>query len=180
MPEFTFSLVVEGIDVDADADVSAFFEAGCDDATLAARGSQSVATFSREASSPHDALWTAIRDISSISARSRVIAVDLDLVTTADVAGRLDVSPETVRTWSGARPLRGAGPFPPVVGIVGQGVAVWRWGDIVDWLREHMPTRIDETTLPHDVVCSANAALAQDHDPMDPGFHDAPYDVSLT
>lgn len=166
MPEFTFCLVVEGLDVDADDDVSAFFDAGCHDATLEARGDQSVATFFRETASPEDALWTAVRDVSAIADHVRVVAVDLDLVSTADIAERVDVNPETVRTWSGARPLQAAEPFPPPAGVIGRGVAVWRWGDVAEWLHDHKPDVVDEITLSHGLTTAANALLATGTDGM--------------
>lgn len=160
MPEYTFSLLVHGLDVDSDRDVSTFFAAGCDDATLERRGDASVATFYRAAVSPSEALSSAIRDIKSIGKDVYFESIDPDLVSLPDIAARLDVSHETVRNWAGARPLQSAGPFPTCVGVVGQGMAIWRWADVVEWLRSHVPDRIDDLPLPRNLVLQTNAKLA--------------------
>lgn len=159
MPEFTFSLIVDGLNVDTDADVEAFFNAGCDDATLQRRGDMSVATFYRTAGDAREALCSAIRDVDGSTKSARVVEIDPDLVSTADIAHRIEASPETVRTWTGARPLQNASPFPPPIGVIGQGTAVWRWSDIAQWLHANKPDVVTDLTLPADLVARVNATL---------------------
>lgn len=49
MSEFSFSFVVSGVDTSNDEFVSTFYEAGCDDATLAVMKGFLVVSFDREA-----------------------------------------------------------------------------------------------------------------------------------
>ena len=67
---------------------------------------------------------------------ARVDRVDEELVGVPDIAARVKLNRETVRSW--ATGSRGPGGFPSPVGAVGGGdrgaAKIWRWAEVNDWL----------------------------------------------
>jgi hypothetical protein len=67
---------------------------------------------------------------------ARVDRVDEELVGIPDIAARVKLNRETVRSWASG--TRGPGDFPSPVGSVGGGdrgaAKIWRWADINAWL----------------------------------------------
>ena len=53
-----------------------------------------------------------------------------DLVGTIEIAERLDVKPQTVRTWNSSRSERTG--FPNPIGSI-SGVPIWDWLDVYLW-----------------------------------------------
>jgi hypothetical protein len=156
--EYSFSLVVSGFDVDDDAQVEAFYRHGCDDAMAEKRGDQTIVAFDRTSHCAESALWSAVADVEAAVPGARVLRVDDDLVNATDIAERVDRTPESVRQLaSGAR---GPGGFPAPVGVVGNGIKVWRWADVQQWLSAS-GLGDDELTLPVEVAADANAELAR-------------------
>jgi hypothetical protein len=70
---------------------------------------------------------------------ARVDQVDEDLVGIPDIAARVKINRETVRSW--ANGTRGPRGFPVPVGAVGGGergsAKVWKWREVNDWLDRH-------------------------------------------
>jgi hypothetical protein len=63
-----------------------------------------------------------------------------DLVTTSDIASRVGVSREAVRKWiKGSRK-----PFPIHFDTVSSDQRVWRWVEVVEWLRDAKAIDMDE------------------------------------
>lgn len=54
-----------------------------------------------------------------------------DLVSASSIAERIGVSREAVRKWVNGTHK----PFPPPLGVVGEDMRVWRWIDVLGWLR---------------------------------------------
>jgi hypothetical protein len=83
--EHEFILVLDGIsDLDRDV-VDAFFEAGCDDATIVMRAGRVSMGFTRSAPSIGAAIFSAIADIRKAGIGARVVRVE-------------EASPDTSRT----------------------------------------------------------------------------------
>lgn len=159
--EYNFALVVDGFDVDDDAQVEALYAHGCDDATAENLGDKALVTFYREACSPEAALWSGINDLHTALPACRVLRVDDQLVNASDIAERLDRTPESIRQLASGS--RGTGGFPAPAGVVGKGVKIWRWADVQPWLAQR-GLAPDEATLPAPVIADANAQLARTPD----------------
>ena len=66
MQRFTFTLVVEGRDLQADEVADALFEAGCDDALVGPSEGVQFLDFDREADSADEAVRSAVADVESV------------------------------------------------------------------------------------------------------------------
>lgn len=157
--EYTFALLVAGLDVDDDADCDAFFSAGLDDSTLEDRDGMALATFFRTADSARSALTSAITAIERDVPGATVLRIDEQLMNLNDLADRLGRTTESVRLLATA--ARGPGGFPPPAGIIGKGVRVWRWADVRPWLVQHGiadPGALSET-LPPALIAATNLQL---------------------
>lgn len=157
--EFTFAVLVEGLDVEDDAHCDAYFAGGLEDSVLEDRDGRALATFSRTAVDAASALSSAIRDIEHSVPGARVVRVDEQLMNLGDLAAHLDRTTESVRLLATA--ARGPGGFPPPVGVVGKGVRIWRWADVRPWLAEHHLTPPDDVaaTLPPELIAATNLEL---------------------
>ena len=81
--EYDFVLVLTGVEELTPDVEDAFFEAGCDDATLSIRGGHLSLDFSRVASSLKDAILSAIRDVRKAGVGVEVCRVG-DTIRTSD------------------------------------------------------------------------------------------------
>ncbi len=66
MPVHHFTLIVEGIDLQAEPTIDALFEAGCDDATVGRVDGVQYIDFDREAESLGEAIISATRDVEKV------------------------------------------------------------------------------------------------------------------
>lgn len=71
-----FTLIIDGIPDLTPAVMNAFFEAGCDDATISRQGGRVSMDFVRAASSMKEAVVTAIHDIQKAKVGARVVRVE--------------------------------------------------------------------------------------------------------
>ncbi|WP_428278591.1 helix-turn-helix transcriptional regulator [Candidatus Palauibacter sp.] len=132
MTTHSFTLIVEGVDID-DPDVfNTLYEAGCDDATIGITNGIPVMDFDREAASLHAAILSAVADAESVSGLQVVRIADLDLVSMSEIAERIGRSRECVRLW--VTGVRGPGGFPSPVNDPDSRYRFWRWSDVSDWL----------------------------------------------
>jgi len=78
----------------------------------------------------------AARRIEQCLRGSRVDRADEELVGVSDIAARVKLNRETIRSW--ATGSRGSGDFPAPVGSIGGGQRgtskIWRWAEVNDWL----------------------------------------------
>lgn len=127
-----FTLIIEtqaGLDEGLEDEL---FEAGCDDGTLSFRNGIAYLDFDREAGDLESAIISAIQQIEEAGLNIWVKRVEpSDLVTSAEIARRLDRSRQSVQQLiSGAR---GDGDFPlPVAGVTAK-TMLWSWQEVVGW-----------------------------------------------
>lgn len=148
MTTFAFGVTVSGLDLDdsrtlEDLIVSADFP-------LVASENDGVCTFDVEieAGSGEDALQAFTEYLSAFPSVS-IDRVSEDLVNTSEIASRLDVSREAVRTW--VRGVRGPSGFPLHRHVIG-GQKVWAWSTVYAWavVTRSIPSDLPE---PIDVSC---------------------------
>lgn len=131
MPNYNFTLIIEGADLQSDEAQDALFEAGGDDATFGVVDGVQFAEFDREAGSYGRALTSAIAAVQRAVKGARVVQVLDDLVTIADIADRLGRSRESIRLLIAGK--RGPGGFPAPVSSLRTRNRLWRWTDVVRW-----------------------------------------------
>lgn len=124
-----FTLIVQGLDLDDDAQGDALFER-CDDATFGDIDGVGYGDFHREADNLTEAVLGAIRDVESIPGLRVVHAEPDTLVTATEIAERLECSKEYVRLL--AKGERGS-KFPAPVSHVRGRNRLWRWADVAAW-----------------------------------------------
>lgn len=130
-----FEIVVEGLPADVDDDAfdsiaAELHERGIDDATLAESGGVTRLVFARESASFTLAVLDALRQICEAPIGLTPVRVEReDLVTGAEIAKRLGLSPETVRLHAAGK--RRGGGFPSAV--VDVPVRQWSWPQVAAW-----------------------------------------------
>ena len=110
MPNYQFTLIIEGPDLQADAIIDALFEAGCDNALVGRTDGVQYLDFDRNAPSLEDAILSAVVDVERIDAAEVVRLADAGLVSMADIATRMGRTRESVRLLIAGE--RGPGGFP--------------------------------------------------------------------
>jgi predicted DNA-binding transcriptional regulator AlpA len=159
MTTFDFVLIGSGLDPEADDFEARFFEAGCDDSTIAFQNGRIVADFSREADCLRQALVSAVRDFTAAGARVERIEPD-PLVSLADMARRSSLSRAAMTNYATGQRQSG---FPPPIAKVSSNSPLWDWAEVADWLRRH--GRLDDQAAEQaTVVRAANEALAEGGD----------------
>jgi hypothetical protein len=134
--EHDFTLVLTGVSELTQKVVDAFYEAGCDDATIASRSGRVVATFSRTAPSLKDAILSAIQSVRKAKVGADVLRVDYrSLVTQSDIARKIGRSRQLVHQYMTS--TRGPGGFPPPVCEISDGTWLWLWSEVAFWLWEN-------------------------------------------
>ena len=133
MTTFSFTLIVEGVEMDDPQVFNALYEAGCDDATIGITNGIPVMDFDRVAASFNEAILSAIADAESVDGLRVVRIADLDLVSMSEIAVRVGRSRECVRLWVLGK--RGPGGFPAPLNSPHDRYRFWRWSDVEGWLR---------------------------------------------
>jgi hypothetical protein len=144
--EWTFRLDLVGLDIDDDAGLDALYEAGCDDATFATDAGGVYAVFHRQASTPEQAVLSAIRSVEGVGGSIRVVrvAVEDDWLTAAEIAERTGRSRQNIGQL--VRGDRGPGGFPAPVARGGARSPLFSWVEVQGWLTRHMPSEAPTPT----------------------------------
>jgi len=132
MNVYEFTLVIETQASLEDGLEDALFEANCDDATLSYRKGIAYLDFDREAENLESAIISAIQQVEQTGLDIWVKRVEpSDLVTSAEIARRLDRSRQSVQQLiTGSR---GNGDFPlPVAGVTAK-TMLWSWQEVAGW-----------------------------------------------
>lgn len=155
MGAYQFSLVLSGLDVEADVAKLDAFEERVGDMTFASHAGAVNVSVERRAGSLGEAIRSAIVDVESIPG-VRVERVEPnDYVSQVEIATRLGRSRQSVsQLVSGAR---GPGGFPPPAFESGR-VALWRWSAVSAWLTAagFAPAGDEHASM---VIGAANALL---------------------
>jgi len=134
MPQFDFSLVVSGLDLDEDGFEDALFEAGCDDALVSIVKGFVVLDFARQEKNLAHAVASAIMDVESTGAH--VVRLEPDpFVTLSDIASRTNLSKQLVSLYVQGK--RGPKDFPLPSLRVSSDSPLWEWLSVARWLRKN-------------------------------------------
>lgn len=106
-----------------------------DGVTVGQISGRTVISLYTEDSSPVLAAMEAVREIRKLLAQSKVIEVDLDLVSEAGIAHRTGIAMVQIAQWVCGE--AGPGGFPEPCGFADDASGLWRWSLVAQWLAEH-------------------------------------------
>lgn len=153
---FEFSIIASGLDPEADDFESRFFDAGCDDATVAFQKGHIIVDFAREAESMDDAITSAMANVRAAGAQVDRIEPD-PLVSLSEIAERVGLTRAALTNY--AKGERGTN-FPAPVARVTSNSSLWDYAEVTEWLRANGTVSDDVVVAAH-AVRKANAALAK-------------------
>ncbi len=155
MATHSFTLIVEGPDLQSDEVVDALFNAGCDDALVGRADGVQYLDFDRQADSLEHAVLSAVADIEQVDGVEVVRIADAGLASMADIAARTGRTRESIRLLISGE--RGRGGFPAPVTDPRSRYRLWRISEVEQWLRLHTG-EIEESRDDH-VLAAINAGL---------------------
>jgi len=155
-PKFKFAVIASGLDPAEDDVFDRFYEAGCDDATIAFQNGHIIVDFTRDAASLEEAIASAIRDVAKTGAKVERIEPD-PLVSLSDMAERAGLSRAAMTNYF--KGLR-AKAFPAPVAKVTSESPLWNWATVARWMYEHRRLGRD-AAIEAEIVREANAAVAE-------------------
>jgi hypothetical protein len=129
MPTFAFSVTVSGLTNEPEQLTRLFTEAF----TIVPSEIDGVFSMSVfiSASSSEDAVHRFDCHMQEVTPEISIVRLDEDLVSTTEIAERVDASRETVRLWATGRRRQG---FPAHRIVLTGGVKLWAWADVYEWL----------------------------------------------
>ncbi|HWF00892.1 MAG TPA: hypothetical protein VG248_13925 [Caulobacteraceae bacterium] len=130
MKTFEFTVIAAGLDPHAEDFEGRFFDAGCDDATVAFQKGRILVDFARDAPSLEAAIAGAIQNVRQAGAVVERVEPD-PLVNLSDMAGRADLTRAALTNYF--KGARGKG-FPPPRARVTTDSPLWDWADVSLWL----------------------------------------------
>ena len=158
LPEstFEFAIIATGLDATADDFEARFYEAGCDDATIAFQKGVIIIDFARAAGSIGQAIASAVRDVRKAGAVVARIEPD-SLVSLSDIAARAGLSRAATSNYAAA--LRGKD-FPAPVARVLSDSPLWQWTAVARWL--YLKGKVSsEVVVEACAIEAANRALGE-------------------
>lgn len=156
MKRHEFSIIASGLDPSQDNALDRFYEAGCDDATIAFQKGHIIADFARAAATFEDAIASAIRDVTKAGAKVERIEPD-PLVSLSDMAARAGLTRAALTNYF--KGLR-AEAFPPPVARVTTESPLWDWATVARWMYAHKKLSREEAVAA-EIVREANEAIAE-------------------
>lgn len=139
---YCFTLILHDVSELTEELENQLYEAGCDDGLLFMKDRIAYIDFERESESLEEAILGAIEQIESTGVRV-ARAEPGDLVTSAEIARRLNRSRESVRLL--IKGDRGADDFPlPLAGITTK-TNIWSWVEVVHWFYKYR--KIDDNFI---------------------------------
>lgn len=160
MTTHTFTLIIDGPDLQADELVDEVFEAGCDDALVGRADGIQFADFDRNADTLQDAVLSAVAELESIGGVTVIRLADAGLLSMADIAARTGRTRESVRLLIAGE--RGPGGFPPPVTDPRSRYRLWRSDEVAAWLRRNLNALLNDAAEDH-VRAAINASLELRH-----------------
>jgi predicted DNA-binding transcriptional regulator AlpA len=151
-----FTIIASGFHPDVDDIANIFYEAGCDDATLAFQKGVLIIEFDREASSFSAAVMSAVECVLKAGAKIERFEPD-HLVSLADIAKRTGLSRSALTNYHKGERRDG---FPPPVARVTSESPLWDWCEVATWLNEHEQIDREEVVRAR-IVKEANQVLSE-------------------
>jgi hypothetical protein len=156
MKKFEFTVIASGLDPQSPDFENKFFEAGCDDATIAFAKGRILVEFEREARNFTHALVSAIIDVQKTGAKVEHVEPDY-LVSLADIAERSELSRSAVSLF--AKGERGQN-FPSPVSRLTSESPLWDWFHVAKWLYQRGTITL-ESVVRAKMVRQVNRAVAE-------------------
>lgn len=159
MAVYTFTLIVDGPDLQSESNSEALFEAGCDDALVGRAGTLQYVDFDREAAALSDAVFTATEAIEGAVPGAIVIHLEPDdLVSMTEIAERTGRTRESVRLLITGE--RGPGRFPPAATHFKTRNRMWEWHAVARWFSEALDdTHVAVNSGESNFIAAFNAGL---------------------
>lgn len=158
MKTFEFTIIASGLHPDMADYEDRFFEAGCDDATLAFQKGLIIVEFARDDVSFSHAIASAYENVRQAGATVERIEPD-HLVSLSDIADRSGLTRQAMSLYSNAERREG---FPKPVARVTSSVPLWDWYEVAEWLFERQ--KIDkQSVIEAKIVREANLFI-ESHD----------------
>lgn len=157
MPTYWFTLAFEGVDPWDDQLIERLVEEAPGVHWGEVDGEVRAAAFA-EAASGIEAVIETVSSTRRVCRQAKPVRMVEDFVAVSDIAERTGMNRETVRLWSlGAR---GPGGFPRPRGSVSNGVRIWDWATVNNWLRRHYGLGDEEQHLSASQVARLNDLFA--------------------
>jgi hypothetical protein len=156
MPLYSFTIVIDGVDLDEDA-ADAIYGGGLDDATIRRFAGWQLVEVDRQAGSYRQALFSALGQLREAVRGLQIVRVEPDgFLALQDIADRTGRSRESIRLLIIGE--RGPGGFPPPIVRHAGRSRLWSVRDVAYWFAEHLgeTTMLDELTRE---VVTLNAAV---------------------
>lgn len=149
-----FSIIASGLEPNAEDFDTRFYDAGCDDATIAFQKGHIIVDFGREAESLEDAIASALADVKKAGATVDRVEPD-PLVSLSDMAARTGLTRAAMTNYfKGAR----GKDFPAPVAKVTSESPLWDWATVARWMYQN--NRLDRAAaIDAEIVKQANAVL---------------------
>lgn len=130
---YTFSLILNGVNSITSDLENQIFEAGCDDAILYSKNGIVFLEFDRESNSLKSAILSAIGDVEKIEEISVSVVEPADYVLPSEIARRAGLTREYIRVLINGN--RGPGNFPkPLSGSNSSKSSIYSWCKVSTWL----------------------------------------------
>lgn len=125
-----FTIVATGPSVNTDEWEEAFYEAGCDDATVSLQRGAFILSFDREAETFEEAVRSGCKDVERAGAS--ILRIEPDpLVSSSDIAERAGITRQAVSLYTTGG--RGEN-FPLPIACASGQHPLWNWGQVASWL----------------------------------------------
>jgi transcriptional regulator with XRE-family HTH domain len=134
MKTFVFTIIASGLDPAADDFENRFFEAGCDDATIAFQKGLIILEFARDAENFSHAITSAFEDVQKAGAKVERFEPDY-LVSLSDIAERCNLSRTLISMY--CKGERGDKAFPSPIVRVTSDSPLYDWVDVSRWMYKH-------------------------------------------
>ena len=149
-----FVIIADGPDPDADETYNAFYEAGCDDASIAWSDGVFTLNFHRKAPRFDEALMSAYRDVTKAGAMVSRFEPDT-LVTIKEIGERSGLSPSTI---ADLRDSEDGEDFPLPAARVTTDEPLWDWAAVAMWLQRRQLVSRD-VAIEARILWEANTTL---------------------
>ena len=155
---YEFTIIAGGIDPEEKNFEDRFFEAGCDDATIAFQRGMLILDFAREAKSFSHAVLSAVRDV--IKAGAKIERIEPDpLVSLAEIAKRTGLTRAAISQYALGHRAEG---FPTPVARVTTESPLWDWVQVARWMRLQHKAAVDvEVVVKARVMRDCNSMLSR-------------------